>query len=179
MLMYLEVYANVFRSLCISPLLPEDQGTTSVSAGYKHETELSLIAAIKNLCITKLNITISDQDISMVHRLQTFKDAPSGPVIVNFTSRRIRNEIYYARRLLRFSPPASQNTGNSKDLIYINEHLTQATSRVYAAARKLIKTKHLASAWTNAGVVYVKKSTDPTETPRKILTSEALESYIE
>ena len=84
---------------------------SSVSTLLKQESEQNLTAAIKDLCATKLMINLCDQDISTIHRLRAFKTSSAGPVIVSFTSRRIRNKIYYAKKLLRPSAPDSQHSG--------------------------------------------------------------------
>lgn len=161
----------------IPPTYQTDMDSALQPPLHKHETYQSLSNAIKQLCSTRLGIDLSDNDISMTHRLRPTKDSPYGPVIINFTTRRRRNEIYYARRLLRSFPPQLQEPAYPKEKIYINEHLTQIASRIFSGARKLVKSKHLSSAWSNGGTIYIKKTLESSEVPQKIETLEALDKY--
>lgn len=139
------------------------------------ETDHSLKTAVIQLFHTDLNINVSEQDISMVHRLPAKKNDQRGPTIVSFVNRRIRNEIYRAKKLLRTNCQLS----GTKQLIFINEHLTQPTAQIFASARKMVREKHLASCWSNRGFVYIKKSAEATESPKRILFLDDLEKFIQ
>lgn len=153
--------------------LPTLNDDLSLHQRTQRETEHSLTSAIVHLCQSKLSLSITEHDISTVHRLPSSANNPNGPVIVNFASRRARNDVYNARKLLRSTAQYGQ-AGQPKERIYINEHLTRSSARLYAAVRKLVKEKVVASTWTYGGIVFAKKSTEPDASPLKILTTDDL-----
>ena len=124
------------------------------------ESHSSVASSIIKLCTEKLNVAIEPKDISVAHRLKRGKNDRTRPVIVRFTSRRIRDEIYRARKMLK-------NVGNASnvDNIYISEHLTKAGSALFYEARKMIKEKKLHTAWSYKGLINVKFTTSEDELP--------------
>ena len=81
-------------------------------------------------------VDIHPEDISICHRLKRPNSANSNkvqhcPLLVKFTNRKARSAVLAAR---------SQLKGSNID---INEHLTTTAVVVFAAARKLVKSKKL------------------------------------
>jgi len=58
--------------------------------------------------------------------------------------------------------------------VFINEDLTPTAASLFHLARKGVKEKGLASAWTMSGRVYVKYSLDPDAKPCRIKTADDL-----
>jgi len=110
-------------------------------------------STIIDFCQNSLNIEICQNDISSAHRIVAGLKDTIRPVVVRFTTHRVRDEIYRARKILK----------DSNDRIYISEHLTRQNAELFYEARKLIRLKKLNSAWTLNGLVFVKFTTDPTE----------------
>ncbi len=52
--------------------------------------------------------------------------------------------------------------------IFINENLTKVNANLFFCARKLVKNKKLAAAWTTNGYVYVKTDQDPNARAKRI-----------
>ena len=122
-------------------------------------TEKSVLA----LC-QQLRVSVAPSDSSIAHRLpKKGNDTRPPPVIVRFTSRKVRNTVYAARL-------------NLKDLegpiIYINEDLTQRNAHLFTEARRLRKAKKIYSTWTKSGNVYFKKT--ETSRPSKVFSVDDL-----
>lgn len=138
----------------------------------QRETDRSIVSDVLHLFQTRLGLDITERDISTVHRLHASTDnSMLGPIIVSFTSRRTRNEVFNARKLLR----STTQSGHPREKIYINEHLTKFSAHLYASVRKLVKEKVVASTWTYGGFVFAKKTTDPNATLFKISSTVDIE----
>lgn len=148
--------------------LPTAASSVNFSSSWKaqRETEEETTSKILQVCHDQLNIDLTMAEISTAHRLKGGKSGPR-PIIVAFTTRRARNTIFRAKKLLR---KYSSNSPSHQDHIYINEHLTSTSAHLFALARKLIREKSLTSAWTSEGYVYVRKTLAPEEAPHRILS---------
>lgn len=125
----------------------------------------SVSDAVVELCQQQLGLNITLADISVAHRLgpsarpnSASARPPSSAVIVRFTSRRARDQVYAARKQLKVL----------RNSVYINEHLSSETSVLFKEARALVKGKMLHSAWTFNGHVYVKADESLTTRPKRI-----------
>ena len=129
-------------------------------------------SAVLQLMNDKLNVPVTSNDISFVHRLKSKPHDRAPPnVIVRFTNRKARNAVFAAKRHLRVTPTASnENTQR----IYINEDLTKNTAELYRRVRQLVKQKSLFKCWTAGGAVFVKKSSE--SQPVKLSASSDLTS---
>ena len=122
-----------------------DDGTTLRNSHKSVET--SVLTFIKDA----LHVDIAPADISTAHRLKAGTKDTSRPVIVRFTSRHMRNEVYRARMKLRDSTAG----------VFLSEHLTKTDADLFYDARKLVKEKKIFAAWTQNGLVNVRFSSDP------------------
>lgn len=129
----------------------EGQIQDTLPTGSSMAVEQSVIA----LCRDKLGIDILPNEISSAHRIKKRDKDATRPIIVRFATSKIRDRIMRAKKLLR--------TDSSR--IYISEHLTNSTSKLFYEARKLVAEKKIASTWTMNGVVYFKRSTSADEKP--------------
>jgi regulator of replication initiation timing len=115
--------------------------------------------AVIRLCRESLGVPVTKDDISVVHRLAskggnaTSSSSSRGPapIIVRFTRRKTRDEVFKARKQLKDARPG----------VYINEHLTPENASLFKQARMLVKQKKLLSAWTANCSVFVKDSELP------------------
>lgn len=102
-----------------------------------------------------MGVHITKQDISTAHPMKqtvSFKTANKpAPLIVRFTVRQKRDELYHARKNLR---------GKN---IFLSEHLTKTNSELFYNARQLKKAKEVDNCWTNKCKVYVLKNNRITE----------------
>ena len=99
------------------------------SAPALQESHESVEANVLQFLNATLGVRVLPQDISVAHRLKASKQDKVRPVIVKFVSRKVRNNVYQARMLLK-------GTGNN---IIIAQHLTKSTSELFYEARKLLK----------------------------------------
>jgi hypothetical protein len=131
--------------------------TTSSSASDNAESSGVLEDTVIELCQKSLGVAVQRQDISVAHRLKASAHDQFRPVIVRFTSRRMRDDVYRAKRELKTLP--------RDKAIYISEHLTRLASSVFFEARKLLRDKKLTAAWTMHGLVNVKYTSNVAEKP--------------
>ena len=109
-----------------------------------------------NFAKEKLGVHMQTSDIIDIHvlpntaRKTAFSDqrksTTSTRTIVRFSNRRVRDEVYASRTMLK--------RGNTN--IYINEHLTPANSELFKKTRECKTAKKILNTWTNNGKVMVK-----------------------
>ena len=133
-------------------------GGDYATGGSQTQSHLAVESTILNFCNEVLQVKVSPTDISVAHRLKAGPRDKVRPIIVRFTSRRVRHEVYSARKTLR----------GSSSPIYIQEQLTKGASSLFFEARKLVREKQITSAWTHNGQVLVKFSADPSARPVSI-----------
>jgi hypothetical protein len=102
-----------------------------------------------------LHVDVAPSDISTAHRMKAGPKDATRPVIIRFSSRRVRDAVFRAKKCLK----------NQTKPIYISEHLTKANSDLFFGSRKLLKKKKIYSTWTQNGLVYVKSSADASSRP--------------
>ena len=144
-----------------STILPSASATTPGSASNVPSEPSNRAAelAVIRLANEKLDVPLVSSDISVALRLR------SQEVIVRFTNRKIRNDIYAARKKLR----------NAHEKVFINEHLTPSKATVFKEARELTKRKNIKSSWTYNGNIYIKEN--DSDNPKKIADVASLFTY--
>jgi hypothetical protein len=125
-------------------------------------------SSVLQLCNDTLGIEVSSKDISVAHRLKAGKNDRYRPIIVRFASRKVRDEIFRAKRKLFAPRDRDGSSSGNTEKIYISEHLTRGVSNIFFEARKMVRDKRLASAWTHKGLVNVKYSAEANEKPTVI-----------
>ena len=126
-------------------------GDAMLSADQSESQETTLLAVI-NYCQNNLNIEVTPNDISAVHRLPKGKYDRVRPVIVRFSNRRVRDQIFTARRRMRPSRTESSS------IVYVNEHLSKTNEQLFSKCRMMYKNKQVARVWTWHGTVCVKRN---------------------
>lgn len=109
--------------------------------------EESVISFIKK----SLHVDVTSADISTAHRLKAGPKDSIRPVIVRFANRRVRNDVFNAKKLLK----------GTSSKVFVSEHLTTSDSVLFYEARKLLRDKKIFGTWTKNGLVYVRFSPDP------------------
>ena len=124
----------------------------SVDQSLQSESQESSLLAVINYCQNNLNIEVTPNDISAVHRLPKGKYDRVRPVIVRFSNRRVRDQIFAARRRMRPSRTESSS------IVYVNEHLSKTNEQLFSKCRMMYKNKQVARVWTWHGTVCVKRN---------------------
>ena len=124
---------------------PDDESPVESSTA----TEKTVLRLLKNT----MGLDISAGDITIAHRLKKGKRDSTRPIIVRLLNKRIRDSILRAKKSLR-------SLGGSNGNIYISEHLTQSASALLFEARKAIRDKKIASAWSMNGHIFIKHKHD-------------------
>ena len=110
----------------------------------------------------KIGVDLNKEDISTSHRLPN-KVKPNGDralfppaIIVKFTSRDVRENLYRARKALK--DITSHDLGYSEDSrMFINESLTQSNKELFKDCLKVKKDNGFKFLWTNGGKIFVRK----------------------
>ena len=129
--------------LCISGLPEDDPASENTD-----DIVLKLAEAI--------HVDLSLNDIDRSHRLgkpdsQHNVNQKPRDIVVKFATYRSRAKFYKARVL-------TKDRGYKG--VYINEHLTRRRNNLFYQARRLVKSKHLQSAWSFDGALFVKHFDD-------------------
>ena len=134
--------------------------------GQRPSSRQDTVKAVIECCRKKLDLEISERDITAGFRVPGLKNAPR-PIVVTFASRLVRDRIYELRRLLRKQDTAQR--------VYINEHLTKKNADIFSKGRKLFKEKRIASIWTWNGAVFVRRA--ESDRPTRVLSLEEVENF--
>ena len=120
-----------------------------------------------------VGVSIESKDISTSHRLpQTSRSDIEGrprsafppTLIVKFTSRSVRDELYRARRHLKGKTtrdlhPSQRMNSEPGNNIFIAESLTKANKDLFTSCLKLRRELNYSFIWTNYGRIYMRKNT--------------------
>lgn len=175
----LEIYSRshdiIVRGLPESSSAERATASATDSSNLSSNSYQSVENSILALCNNTLSVPTTPKDILVAHRLKAGKNDKFRPVIVRFASRKIRDDIYRAKKKL-FQPRDNEQRQDGQHVrVYITEHLTRKNSDVYFEARNLVKAKRLAFAWTYNGLTNVKLSSDVQEKPTVIRSAEDLQ----
>lgn len=147
--------------------LPEKSAAEMATASMGSDGNPLLLDGSKSVentviafCKDSLGIELSSADISIAHRLKAGQKDEFRPVIVRFTSRKMRNTVYGAKKQLK----------NRSGKVYISEHLTKTASDLFFDARKLLREKKIFAAWTQNGQVFARLNPDQNSRPSIIKT---------
>jgi len=132
-----------------------DSSDASRPAPPSAASHLAVETTVLAFCRDALKLDVSPQDISTAHRLKAGPRDTSRPIIVRFTSRRVRENVFRAKKMLKDAPLPNR--------VFISEQLTKSASSLFYEARKRQREKKLTSAWTHNGQVFVKFGSDAGE----------------
>ena len=134
------------------------------------ESQDVVVGQLLDLFNSRLGVSVTATDIAVAHRLRKGKADAFRRIIVQFNARKVRDNVLRAKKKLFVARvggsgstsgasntaggPGSVSTGG----IFISEHLTRAASLLFFEARRLVKDRKLASAWTYKGLVNFKLS---------------------
>ncbi len=115
-----------------------------------------LVQQVITLCNDQLGCNVKTEDISYAYTISLKRNAPLRPnatrqVVVKFTHRSVRDNIFAARTKLK------DYNSNTAAQVFINEDLATDSQKLFADLRKLVKEKALLGAWTNYNKLYVRK----------------------
>ena len=108
-----------------------------------------------------LDVDIMSSHISTSHRLPKKKassrnNSGSSPIIVRFTSRDIRNQVYANRTKARFVNLKNFSVSDTKN-IFVNENLIPTRKQLFWKTKQEVKNNSWKYIWTHNGNVFVKR----------------------
>jgi hypothetical protein len=139
-----ETFADVLGAGTLSA-----SGVSETTASPNGETADGTLSCVLNFIQQKLQPDIVAGDISTAFRVRKMPYDKHRPIIVRFASRRMRDQVYAARRKLWRQTPRVE--------VYVNEMLTKRNSDLFATCRKLWKQERVSSSWTQNGAVFIKQ----------------------
>ena len=101
----------------------------------------------------KMDLEIEGSDIERAYRIGPVSDE-NRPLIVRFTSQKIRDQVYRNRTKLK--KLKSDSSRGAKDGIYINEDLTKVRASRLKRLRDLKKDKKINDCWSWNGAILLK-----------------------
>jgi hypothetical protein len=151
----LECYSRsdnlIIRGLPEQSTAERATGTALADNPSMFDSHQSVEKTVLTFLKDSLDLDVSSQDISIAHRLKAGSKDSTRPVIVRFTSRKVRNLVYNSKKRLK-------DCGRP---IFISEQLTKNASDLFFDARKALREKKLFATWTQNGQVFAKFSSDP------------------
>ncbi|KAL1446884.1 hypothetical protein WDU94_005659 [Cyamophila willieti] len=105
----------------------------------------------------KIDVVVNNNDIDAIHRVPTKSTTNPEPIIVQFLTRKMRDEIVQKAKVKRFS--AKDLNPNFIDRpLFINEHLTPLRKEILYEARQLKIDKNYKFVWTKGCKVFIRKN---------------------
>ena len=147
----------------------------SPAANHADDTQsatshLAVESTVLSFIRDRLHVECSPSDISTAHRIKAGPKDTIRPIIVRFTNRRVRDNVYRAKKQLK----ATKSTAP----VFISEHLTKSAADLFYEARKLLRAKKIHSAWSQNGQVRVKFDNGPTTKPSIIKCRDDLFNFV-
>lgn len=105
-----------------------------------------------------IEVTMEPKEIDAIHRIPTRneKNAKSPPIVVQFTTRQLREKILTGMRIKKIMTGDLMKTGEQKP-VYVNEHLTRTKKNIMFEARKLKFDKGYKFLWSRNGRIMIRK----------------------
>ncbi len=129
----------------------QDQHKSSIQIVGLPESEDDTKTIMK-LSKEKLGVKLKSVDIKKTTRLGKLQTTGKPrSIVVSFASESSRNLVYKERKKLIISKNPASN-------IYINDRLTEHRQNVLYAARKLVKSRKIFAAWSQAGNILIRKN---------------------
>lgn len=104
----------------------------------------------------KIDVNMKKEDIDAIHRVPTRSTKNPEPIIVQFLTRQMKEELITKSR---GSNLCTEDIGIncSKSSIYINDHLSKMKKQLMFEARQLKKSKNYKFIWSRNGKIFVRK----------------------
>uniref|UniRef100_A0A8D8YDL7 FP protein C-terminal domain-containing protein n=1 Tax=Cacopsylla melanoneura TaxID=428564 RepID=A0A8D8YDL7_9HEMI len=104
----------------------------------------------------KIEVKILDSDIDKIHRIPTKSTNNPEPIVVQFTTRRVRDEIVKKAKEKKPCTNDLQMQCTNRN-IYVNEHLTPQKKQILYEAKKIKEEKQYKFLWCKNGKIFVRK----------------------
>ena len=102
-------------------------------------------------------VVVEPSDISVAHRMPEKENSKVPAVIVRFTTRKKRNEVYYKKKEVSKIRKSSLSFNANPREIFISENLTVTNNEIFYEARQMKRRGLVKFAWTKHGKVHVRK----------------------
>ncbi len=127
----------------------------------EEENDPSDIKNIQKMAKTVFEMEVKKSDVEESYRLgRVTEKKKNRDLIIKFKKKSIRNQFYSNRKKLVPTPDQPN--------VFVNEQLTEHRANLFYAARKLVKSKKIHSAWSQRGNILVRK--EEGDKPRQVLT---------
>ena len=134
----------------------------------KENASVSTSEVVCKLATEKLNVDLFPSDIDTCFRVGKNKSPDkTRPVVLRFVSHDKKREVMSNKKKLR----EERGTRSGPGPIYINDDLTDTRAYIFKCARQAVKDKHLNSAWSLDGRIFIKKKQDDDPFHVKTLSS--------
>ena len=108
---------------------------------------------VLNLAKAKMGQKLKKCDVEHIHRLGKKAEKKTRDVLIKFKDKTVRDAFYQNRKKLIMK-------NDTKNSIYINDHLTHYRKGLLYSARQLCKANKVTAAWSQEGNVLVRKPED-------------------
>src|SRR6218665_1986713 len=135
---------------------------------FGHNRHSDDIYSFLSIIKSKMDIELTQKDISMVYRVPIKDKNKPRPLILQIVSGLDRARILWSRKMLK-DPETPR-----KNIIYVNELLSKQVANLFAQARLLVKKGLLYMTWTSDGSVRALLTNDPSAKPKRINSAKDL-----
>lgn len=105
-----------------------------------------------------IGITLRPEEVMATHRVPSFRSEKIPPLIVQFTSKMVRDEWITRARERRDLTADLVNRDFPKRRVFIGEHLTPETKMLLSSTKERCKTVDWRYVWCREGKVFVRKA---------------------
>lgn len=123
--------------------------------GIPHQKDENLEELVKEIG-NKIEVTIDNNDIDVVHRIPTFSKNSVEPIVVQFVTRKIRDNVIKKAKINKITTKDINMNGPDK-AIFINDHLTRKRKDILHEAKKKKIELNFKYVWSKGGKIYMRK----------------------
>ncbi|KAL1446425.1 hypothetical protein WDU94_005681 [Cyamophila willieti] len=116
----------------------------------------------------KVGVTIRNEDIDAIHRIPTRSTTNVEPIVVQFTTRKMRDALLKKTKETRINTTDIKINGPQKP-VFINEHLAPKRKQLLMKAKAKKNEHNFKFLWTKGGKIFVRKTEDSRVIPIRTL----------
>uniref|UniRef100_A0A8D8Z9A5 FP protein C-terminal domain-containing protein n=2 Tax=Cacopsylla melanoneura TaxID=428564 RepID=A0A8D8Z9A5_9HEMI len=105
----------------------------------------------------KIEVPIENKDIDVIHRIPTRSTTAPEPIVVQFLTRKMRDNIVQKAKTSRISTKDLKMNCTERP-IFINEHLTPLRKQILFEARKLKTDQNYKFLWVKGCKIFIRKT---------------------
>ena len=138
------------------PAIYAETATATYQRNRNGESSVTTVDKVIQFCHDELGVAVTTSDISTAHRIRMRSSDKPAPIVVKFTRRITRDEVFRAKKVLK----EYNEDKADKEKAYINKDLLDDSRKLLGKTRSHVRNKRPNGCWTTGCHIYVKRRDD-------------------